>query len=181
MGLGMVTSLGTFFLRGPPGRGPSLLAAGETQLQGHRRHWTHRPEAVSHPVPHPRPVPTLPLKSQHTRCEDANPVSSKEHLWSMRHLFLTTCSKPLVQCGNSIPAAARTGGAEKRRGSQTSYSVDLAPWVQDLQHCIQHRQAELKRYAQRYLGRLHFSLSVLHCGSILHAVSPKQQGKTNAD
>lgn len=54
------------------------------------------------PVPHPPPRPNLTLKiTTHSRCEDANPVSSKEHLWSMRHLFLTTCSKPLVQCGNS--------------------------------------------------------------------------------
>ena len=85
--------------------------------------------------PPPPPCPNLTLKTtMHSHPEDANPVLFKEHLRSMRHLSLTTCSKPLVQGEILIPAAAQTGGAEKRPGSQTNYSADLAHRVQDPRH-----------------------------------------------
>lgn len=112
---------------------------------------------MSHPVPTP-PRPNLTLKiTTHSRgCKTQ--FHPKDISGPCGTCFSPPALKPLVQCGNSNPAAARTGGAEKRRAAKPATQWTLLPGFKTYS-TVSSTDRQSLSVTQRYLGRLQSPLS----------------------
>lgn len=84
LGLGMVTSPGYLLSSRASWKGSKSSGCGQNTASGPQKILDTQTGGCV--PPRPPPCPNLTLKiTTHSRPEDANPVSFKEHLWSMRH------------------------------------------------------------------------------------------------